>query len=116
MREHGSPSSKRPTWAERPLKPVKRTRPRPERGGGQGPFTGTLGRVRGAALVRRSYFIGSPTMGPVFKLACFGLRQVFDIDAAELAGVLQQHLADHAGTLPRALAAANAQTWKAIGV
>src|SRR6266498_1082205 len=55
----GSASSKRPTWAERPLKLTKRTLPRPERGGGWGSFVSTLGRVRGAALVRRSCFVGT---------------------------------------------------------
>src|SRR5947209_1283926 len=59
MRSMGSASSKRPTWAVRPLKLTKRTLPRPERGGGRGSFVSTLGRVRGAALCRRSVFVAT---------------------------------------------------------
>src|SRR5436309_8623569 len=69
----GSASSKRPTWAVRPLKLTKRTLPRPERGGGRGSFVSTLGRVRGAALCRRSVFVGQSPMS-LFKLEPISLK------------------------------------------
>src|SRR5262245_16639104 len=44
------------------LEATEADQPRPARGDGRGPFVSTLGRVRGAALVRRSVFFSPQIM------------------------------------------------------
>ena len=50
------------------------------------------------------------------NLLAFGVRYVLDASADHRLGAIKRQLADHAETLPRALARANDRAWEAVGL